>query len=100
MGRTRDAGATPMVPVPASGDHATAIGLYSAIVTGLYRRERTGKGAYVTTSLIGAGIWSWRMSVQAALCRTKFYTLHDIKNPANPNLKVYPASHGYPLLCV
>src|SRR5258708_20959881 len=44
---TRDAGAPPTLPVPASGDHATAIGLYSAIVTGLYRRERTGKGASV-----------------------------------------------------
>jgi len=26
-----------------SGDNATAVGLYSAIVTALYRRERTGK---------------------------------------------------------
>jgi crotonobetainyl-CoA:carnitine CoA-transferase CaiB-like acyl-CoA transferase len=36
-----------------SGDNATAVGLYSAIVTALYRRERTGEGAHVTTSLAG-----------------------------------------------
>jgi crotonobetainyl-CoA:carnitine CoA-transferase CaiB-like acyl-CoA transferase len=43
----RDAGAPPTWPVAGSGDNATAVGLYSAIVTALYRRERTGKGAYV-----------------------------------------------------
>src|SRR6201986_2135354 len=48
---TRDAGAPPTLPVVGSGDHATAVGLYSAIVTALYRRERTGEGAHVTTSL-------------------------------------------------
>ena len=97
---TRDAGAPPTLPVPASGDHATAIGLYSAIVTGLYRRERTGKGAYVTTSLIGAGIWSCGMSVQAALCGAKFYPLHDRKNPPNAILNVYQTSDGQWFLIV
>src|SRR3984893_8288177 len=89
---TRDAGAPPTLPVPASGDHATAIGLYSAIVTGLYRRERTGKGSHVTTSLIGEGIWSSAMSIQAALCNAKFYPLHDRKNPPNAIFNVYQTS--------
>jgi formyl-CoA transferase len=51
-----------------SGDNATAVGLYSAIVTALYRRERTGKGSYVTTSLLAEGVWSASVSIQAALC--------------------------------
>ena len=89
---TRDAGAPPTLPVPASGDHATATGLYGAIVTGLYRRERTGKGSYVTTSLIAEGIWSCAMSVQAALCGAKFYPLHDRKNPPNAIFNVYQTS--------
>src|ERR1700759_4023732 len=42
----RDAGEPPTWPVAGSGDNATAVGLYSAIVTALYRRERTGKGSY------------------------------------------------------
>ena len=88
----RDAGAPPTLPVPASGDHATALGLYSAIVTGLYRRERTGKGAYVTTSLLGEGIWSCAMSVQAALCGATFYPLHDRTNPPNAIFNVYQTS--------
>src|SRR4051795_3615133 len=55
---TRDAGAPPPWPVAGSGDNATAVGLYSAIVTALYRREGTGKGSYVTTSLLAEGAWS------------------------------------------
>ena len=45
LSMTRDLGAPPIWPVGGSGDNATAVGLYSAIVTALYRRERTGKGA-------------------------------------------------------
>src|SRR5258707_396375 len=63
---TRDSGAPPTLPPSGSGDHATAVGLYGAIVTALYRRERTGKGGYVTTSLLAQGVWSGSMYVQAA----------------------------------
>jgi len=91
---TRDAGAPPTLPVSGSGDHASAVGLYSAIVTGLYRRERTGKGSYVTTSLIAEGVWSCAMSVQAALCDAKFFPLHDRKNPPNAAFNVYQTSDG------
>jgi formyl-CoA transferase len=97
---TRDAGAPPTLPVPGSGDHATAIGLYSAIVTGLYRRERTGKGAHVTTSLVGQGIWSCAMSIQAALCKAKFFPLHDRTSPPNAIFNVYQTSDGHWLLIV
>jgi crotonobetainyl-CoA:carnitine CoA-transferase CaiB-like acyl-CoA transferase len=89
---TRDAGAPPTLPVSGSGDHATAVGLYSAIVTGLYRRERTGKGSHVTTSLIAQGVWSCGMSVQAALCNATFFPLHDRKSPPNAIFNVYPTS--------
>ena len=89
---TRDAGAPPTLPVAGSGDHATAVGLYSAIVTGLYRRERTGKGSYVTTSLIAEGVWASGITIQAALCDATFFPLHDRKNPPNATFNVYRAS--------
>src|SRR6266700_1400763 len=89
LSMTRDAGAPPTWPVAGSGDNATAVGLYSAIVTALYRRERTGEGAYVTTSLLAEGVWSASVSIQAALCGAKFYGLHDRKNPANAAMNVY-----------
>jgi crotonobetainyl-CoA:carnitine CoA-transferase CaiB-like acyl-CoA transferase len=92
LSMTRDAGAPPTWPVAGSGDNATAVGLYSAIVTALYRRERTNQGAYVTTSLLAEGVWSASVSIQAALCEAKFYGLHDRKNPANAAMNVYRAA--------
>jgi len=86
---TRDAGAPPTLPVSGSGDHGTAVSLYSAIVTALFRRERTGQGAYVTSSLLAAGVWASAVSVQAALCGASFYPLHDRLSPPNPTLNVY-----------
>ena len=92
LSMTRDAGAPPTWPVAGSGDNATAVGLYSAIVTALYRRERTGEGGYVTTSLLAEGIWSASVSIQAALCEAKFFGLHDRKDPANAAMNVYRAA--------
>src|SRR3984893_15720597 len=94
LSMTRDAGAPPTWPVAGSGDNATAVGLYSAIVTALYRRERTGKGSYVTTSLLAEGVWSASVSIQAALCDAKFFPPHDRKNPANAAPNAYQASDG------
>jgi crotonobetainyl-CoA:carnitine CoA-transferase CaiB-like acyl-CoA transferase len=89
---TRDAGAPPTLPVVGSGDHATAVGLFSAIVMGLYRRERTGKGSYVTTSLLAEGVWAAGVMNAAALCDAKFFPLHDRKAPPNATMNVYRTS--------
>lgn len=94
LSMTRDAGAPPTWPVAGSGDNATAVGLYSAIVTALYRRERSGEGARVTTSLLAQGVWAASVSIQAALADAKFYGLHDRKNPANAAMNVYQAADG------
>jgi crotonobetainyl-CoA:carnitine CoA-transferase CaiB-like acyl-CoA transferase len=89
---TRDAGMPPTWPVAGSGDNATAVGLYSAIVTALYRRERTGKGSSVTISLLASGIWAASVFIQAALCKANFFGLHDRKHPANAAFNVYRTS--------
>jgi crotonobetainyl-CoA:carnitine CoA-transferase CaiB-like acyl-CoA transferase len=92
LSMTRDAGAPPTWPVSGSGDNATAVGIYSAIVTALYRRERTGEGAYVTTSLLAEGVWSASVAIQAALCDAKFPGLHDRSNPWSAGVNVYRAA--------
>src|SRR5215470_5754574 len=94
LSMTRDAGAPPTWPVAGSGDNASAVGLYAAIVTALYRRERTGEGSSVTTSLLAEGIWSASVAIQGALSGAKFYGLHDRKNPANAAFNVYRSSDG------
>jgi formyl-CoA transferase len=91
---TRDAGEPPTWPVAGSGDNATGVCIYAAIVTALYRRERTGKGSYVTTSLLAAGVWSASVFIQAALSGANFYGLHDRTHPANAALNTYRSSDG------
>jgi len=58
----------PARSLPGMGDHPTAISLYAAIMTGLFRRERTGKGSHVSTSLAANGVWLNGMLTQAVLC--------------------------------
>ena len=94
LSMTRDAGASPTWPVAGSGDNATAVGIYSAIVTALYQRERTGKGSYVTTSLLAEGVWSASVSIQAALVGAKFPPMHDRSHPVNAAMNVYRAGDG------
>ena len=94
LSQIRDAGAPPTWPIAASGDHGTAVGLFSAITMGLYRRERTGKGSYVTTSLLAEGIWAAGVYIAGALAGAKFYPLHDRLSPSNAMLNPYKTSDG------
>lgn len=94
LAQTRDAGAPPTVPVYGSGDQMTAIGLYAAIVTALYRRERTGAGANVGTSLLAEGVWSAATPVAGALAGGKSYGLHNRTAPPNPLANPYTTGDG------
>ena len=62
---TRDVDASPVISAPGQGDHATAMSVFGAVMAALYRRERTGEGAYVSTSLLANGVWSNGMVLQA-----------------------------------
>ena len=90
---TRDAGAPPTWPFSGTGDNPTAVVLFAAIVMGLYRRERTGKGSYVTTSLLASGAWSAGVALSAALTGAKL-ALHDRKNPPSVATNVYKSADG------
>jgi formyl-CoA transferase len=89
-----DEGASPTWPVSGSGDNATAVSLYAAIATALYRRERTGQGSYVTTSLLASGVWSASVMVAGALAGASMPPLLDRAHPANAGANVYRASDG------
>lgn len=62
------ADAAPARSVAGMGDHPSALALYGAILTALYRRDRTGKGGKVSSSLIANGLWANGVLVQAQLC--------------------------------
>ena len=53
-----DDNTTPARSVAGMGDHPCAMALYGAIVTALYKRERTGKGSHVSSNLMANGIWA------------------------------------------
>jgi formyl-CoA transferase len=94
LASTRDAGAPPTVPVFGSGDYMAAIGIYSAIVTALYQRERTGMGANVGTSLLAEGVWATGTLVAGALAGGKSFGLHDRTAPVNPLINPYRSADG------
>ena len=58
----------PARSVPGMGDHPSATALYAAIVTALYRREKTGKGGIAQSSLLQNGLWANACFVQSRLC--------------------------------
>ena len=72
MDLVRAPGADPSPALPGMGDHPTAVSLYASIVTALLRRERTGKGSFVHTSLLANGIWSASCIAQAAHAQGEF----------------------------
>lgn len=67
-----DADAAPARSTPGMGDHPSAMALFGAIMTALWRRERTGKGGMVGSSLVANGLWSNSYFVQAALLNAQF----------------------------
>src|ERR1700726_4685092 len=67
-----DENTTPARSVAGMGDHPCAMALYGAIVTALYKRERTGKGSHVSSNLMANGIWAASVLAQAKLCGAKF----------------------------
>jgi crotonobetainyl-CoA:carnitine CoA-transferase CaiB-like acyl-CoA transferase len=62
-----EASTAPARSMPGMGDHPSATGLYAAIVTALYRREKTGKGGVVRSSLLQNGLWANGCAVQTRL---------------------------------
>jgi crotonobetainyl-CoA:carnitine CoA-transferase CaiB-like acyl-CoA transferase len=63
---------TPARSVAGMGDHPCAMALFGAIVTALYRRERTGKGSQVRSNLMANGLWANGVLAQAKLCGASF----------------------------
>ena len=63
---------TPARSIAGMGDHPCAMAFYGAIVTALYKRERTGKGSHVSSNLMANGVWAASVLAQAKLCGARF----------------------------
>ena len=79
-----DAASLPARSLPGMGDHPTALAIYGAIVTALFRRERTGKGGYVGSSLLASGAWAGACFIQAGLEGARFHPRPPRTEAFNP----------------
>ena len=91
----RDSGQTPLLAAPGMGDHATATALFSAIMTGLYRREKTGDGCRVSTSLAANGVWANGMALQGAIAGHDLSGSRQEKRWYNPLTGCYLCADGH-----
>jgi crotonobetainyl-CoA:carnitine CoA-transferase CaiB-like acyl-CoA transferase len=89
-----DADATPARSTPGMGDHPSAMTLYGAIVTALYRRDRTGLGSKVSSSLVANGLWANSYFVQAQLCGSEFPPRPPRTHVLNPLSNSYRCKDG------
>jgi formyl-CoA transferase len=72
MDLVRAPGAPPVQGLPGMGDHPSAVALYASIVTALLKRERTGEGSLVHTSLLANGLWSMACIAQGGFAGGNF----------------------------
>jgi formyl-CoA transferase len=92
MDAVRAADAAPAMSMAGMGDHPTATALYAAIVTALFRRERTGKGTRVSTSLLASGAWSNACMTSAVLLGASRFDRIDRHAPPNALVNSYRCS--------
>jgi crotonobetainyl-CoA:carnitine CoA-transferase CaiB-like acyl-CoA transferase len=89
-----DENTTPARSVPGMGDHPCAMTLYGAIVTALYKRERTGEGSHVSSNLMANGVWAAGVLAQAKLCGAKFQERRPRERALNAVVNHYRCKDG------
>ena len=81
-------------PPYGSGDHPSGMTLVTAVLLALLQRDRTGKGSYVSTSLLANGAWSNSITIQARLLDATFPDRRPRHDPINFAVVYYRASCG------
>lgn len=66
-----------------AGDHPSGMTLFAAIMTGLYKRQQTGEGSKVSTSLLANGAWANSVMLQAQLSGAEFREVRPRDNSYN-----------------
>ena len=83
-------GATPC----GTGDHPVALALFGSIMLALYKRQMTGQGSKVSTSLMATGAWSNSCQIQAAMLGAEFPPRRTRLNALNPLVNQYQTRDG------
>jgi crotonobetainyl-CoA:carnitine CoA-transferase CaiB-like acyl-CoA transferase len=91
MDGVRATSANPARSLGGMGDHPSSLALLSGILMALYRRQTTGLGGEVSSSLLANGLWANAMIAQAALCGAHF--------PERPTRDLAPNALGNSYRC-
>lgn len=94
MDLMREPGTRPTQGLPGMGDHPTAVAIYAGIVTALLKRERTGEGSFVETSLLANGLWSVSALAQGVMAGGDMGTYRERNDEPGYTFRVYQASDG------
>ena len=84
MDMMKPLGGPPINGVGGVGDHASAMSLFGAIMMALYRREKTGQGSHVSTSLAANGVWCNGMHIQGAIAGFDLAAILEEKGYRSP----------------
>lgn len=88
----------PVKSAVGQGDHSAAMTLFAGLVSGLYQRERTGKGSQVRSSLMANGLWANGFLATAAMCGAQFVPRAPRAQSHNALSAPYEAGDGRWLL--
>lgn len=88
MNLMRAPGKEPVQACPGMGDHPTAVAMYAGIVTAMLKRERTGKGSFVHSSLLANGVWAASTMASGAFTPSDFNSVSFVR----PGLALYETS--------
>jgi crotonobetainyl-CoA:carnitine CoA-transferase CaiB-like acyl-CoA transferase len=88
------ADAGPALSLAGMGDHPAASALFGAIMLALYRRDRTGQGTKVSSSLVANGAWANSCMLQAELCGGQGFKRQSQAAPFNVLVNHYLTRDG------
>ena len=94
MDLVRDPSGKPAQSLPGMGDHPTAVALYAAIVTALLKRERSGEGSMVHTSLLANGLWAMSCIAQAGFAGGSFERYRQMRATPGFARNLYETKDG------
>ncbi|MFK7914957.1 MAG: CaiB/BaiF CoA transferase family protein [Pseudomonadales bacterium] len=88
----------PSMPAGGVGDHATALSLFSGLMLALRKRDQSGLGSMVDTSLAATGTWANGLNLQATMTGADAIPRRDKEGWSNPLTNVYTCADGRHLM--
>ena len=94
MDLMREPGTKPTQGLPGMGDHPTAVSIFAGIMTALLKRERTGEGAFVQTSLLANGLWSNAATAQGVMAGADMARYRDATEAPGVSMQSFQTKDG------